>query len=94
MQFPPIKKQDLSRTRSWIRSDKKKAEIFAKLLSKILESNLREIILKNRLSNAIAIVTYASATYAFFTVKEVRVVIRDLNPKKASDYDFIINQIL
>jgi len=41
------------------------------------------------------IVEGASASYSkSFTIEEVKVVIKDQIPKKASGYDFITNQVL
>jgi len=44
-------------------------------------------------SDAITAITLDTSTKSF-TVTEVRLVIRNLNPKKTSNYNVIINQIL
>jgi hypothetical protein len=87
-QYPPIKKRD----GSWTRSEEKKAEIFVMHFSKVFKPNPREIILEEEnklLSDDITFATPDTPT-RLFIIKEVRTVIKNLNAKKAPDYDLII----
>jgi len=71
-------------------------ERFVIYLPEVFKSNLREIIIEeeNKLLSEAIIVISLNTPIKFFTVKEVRAVIKNLNPKKAPGYDLITNQIL
>jgi len=65
-------------------------------LSTIFEPNLREVILKEEKklpSNAITPATL-NASAKSFTVKKIRAVISELNPRNAPGYVHIPNQVL
>jgi len=71
----------------------KKAKTFAIYFSKIFKPKLRKITLKKEsklLSDVVTAVMLDTAT-KFFAVKEMQVVIKNMNSKKTTDYDFIIN---
>jgi len=89
-QYPPIRKQD----GSWVRSEKEKTETFATHITKVFKPNSCEITLEEKnkfLSNDISS-TILNTTWPF-TVKEMRVAIKNLNPKMPT-YDLITNQML
>jgi hypothetical protein len=78
---------------SWTRSEKESAEIFATHLSKICKPNSIALEKESKLlSNDITFVILNTLTRPFR--KEVRAVIKNLNPKKAPGHDFTTNQIL
>jgi len=78
------------------RSDEQKDKVFAVHLFKVFEPHPREITINQE--NALLTDTKTSTPIAApampFTVNKVRAAIRVLNPKKASGYDLISNQIL
>ncbi|KAH0945612.1 hypothetical protein HN011_002179, partial [Eciton burchellii] len=73
----------------------KKTKTFAMYLSKIFKSNQWQIILEkeNKLLTDAVITVTIDASIMIFTVKEVRAVIKNLNPKKTVGY-LITNHLL
>jgi hypothetical protein len=65
-------------------------------LSKIFKPNLREITLEEESKLQLDAITVATLDIPskFFTIKEVRAIIKNLNPKKTSFYDFITSEAL